>query len=48
LPEPLLPDVTVTQPALLAAVQAHPAGAVTVTLPAPPPLAADWLTGEIE
>ncbi len=32
-PVPLAPEVTVSQLALLAAVQAHPAGVVTVTEP---------------
>jgi hypothetical protein len=35
-PLPAAPDVTVSQPALLVAVQAQPAGAVTVTEPEPP------------
>ncbi len=35
-PDPDAPDVTVSQPSLLAAVHAHPAGAVTATLPLPP------------
>ena len=33
LPDPLAPDVTVSQAALLDAVQAHPVGKVTPTLP---------------
>lgn len=36
-PEPLNPDVTVIQPAVLDAVQLHPAPAVTEILPVPPP-----------
>jgi hypothetical protein len=36
-PDPLAPLVTVSQLALLVAVQVHPAGAVTVTEPLPPP-----------
>jgi len=32
----------------LAAVQGHPADAVTATLPAPPSLPEDWLRGETE
>lgn len=35
-PDPLAPFVTVTQGALLTAVHAHPAPAVTVTAPDPP------------
>jgi hypothetical protein len=37
LPDPEDPAVTVNQPALLTAVHAHPAGAVTLTVPLPPP-----------
>jgi hypothetical protein len=36
LPLPGVPEVTDTKPALLAAVQAQPVGAVTLTLPGPP------------
>jgi len=36
LPDPLAPFVTVTQAALVAAVHAQPAPAVTVTVPDPP------------
>jgi hypothetical protein len=36
LPVPLAPDVIVIQPTLLLAVQAHPPGAVTLTVPLPP------------
>jgi hypothetical protein len=46
-PFPLPPDVTVSHAALLAAVQAHPAGDVTVTDPAPPAAAIAWLAAEI-
>ena len=35
-PLPLEPEVIVIQLALLVAVQAHPFGAVTATLPVPP------------
>ena len=48
LPEPEEPPVTVIQAALLAAVQAHPAPAVTATLPLLSVLGNDWLVGEIE
>jgi hypothetical protein len=44
-PVPDAPDTTVTQPALLTAVQAHPAVAVTVTELLPPALPTDWLVG---
>ena len=37
LPFPLAPDDTDTQPTLLTALQAQPAGAVTLTPPDPPP-----------
>ena len=37
LPLPVAPPVTCIHPALLAAVQLQPAGAVTLTLPDPPP-----------
>ena len=37
LPLPFAPAVMCAQPALLTAVQAHPDGAVTFTLPDPPP-----------
>src|SRR6188768_3489457 len=49
LPEPLAPDVTVIHESLLAAVQPHPAGAVTPTaLPVAAPLPTDWFVGLIE
>jgi hypothetical protein len=48
LPDPLLPPVTVIQPALLTAVQLHPLVAVTPALPVPPEAPKDWLVGEIE
>jgi hypothetical protein len=47
LPVPLAPEVTVIQVALLTAVQAHPAAAVTATVPLVPAATTDWLTGEI-
>jgi hypothetical protein len=47
LPDPEDPAVTVTQAALLTAVHAHPAGAVTLTVPLPPPDATLWDVGEI-
>ncbi len=48
LPLPLLPDVTVIQLLLLAAVQEQPAVAVTLTLPVPPLASKDLLAGEME
>ena len=48
LPVPLAPPVTVIHAALLAAVHAHPAPAVTVLLPLPPAAAKESLVGEIE
>jgi hypothetical protein len=47
-PVPLLPPVTLIHEALLVAVQLQPAGAVTCTLPDPPPDATERLTGEME
>jgi hypothetical protein len=47
-PVPFPPDVIVSQDALLAAVQAHPAPAVTLTLPVPPPAGTLPLGGAIE
>ena len=47
-PVPLAPPVTVIHAALLAAVHAHPAPAVTVLLPVPPAAAKVSLVGEIE
>jgi len=41
LPLPLLLESMVIQMTLLTAVQAHPLGVVTVTLPLPPPVAKD-------
>ena len=47
-PLPLAPDVMVSHPALLVAVQLHPAALVTLTdVPAPPPAPIDWLVGLI-
>ena len=46
-PLPAAPDVTVSQAALLVAVQAQPAGAVTVTEPVPPAAVNAWLVAEI-
>jgi hypothetical protein len=46
LPEPLDPAVTVTHPALLAAVHEQPAAAVTATLPEPPAATKPWDAGE--
>jgi hypothetical protein len=48
LPVPLAPDVIVIQEAPLAAVQAHPLGAVTVTVPEVPEAATDADVGEME
>jgi hypothetical protein len=45
-PVPLAPDVTVSHAAPLAAVHAHPVGAVTVTVPDPPEAATAWLVAE--
>src|SRR5438128_2417781 len=46
LPLPLLAEVRVIQPTSLVAVQLHPAGAVTLTLPSPPLAGKTWLVGE--
>ena len=49
LPLPVAPLVTVNQDVLLLTpVQVHPAGAVTLVEPVPPPATTDWLAGEIE
>ena len=48
LPLPLAPEVTLSQVALLAAVHAQPAPAVTLTVPVPPEAVIDWLVGLIE
>jgi hypothetical protein len=49
LPEPLAPDVTVIQDALLVAVHVHPAVVVTAMGdPLPPPDGSDWLVGLME
>ena len=47
LPDPVAPLVTVIHAALLAAVHAQPAPAVTVLLPVPADAVNDWLVGEI-
>ena len=47
-PVPLAPAVTLIHAALLAAVQAQPAPAVTVLLPVPAAAVNVWLLGEIE
>jgi hypothetical protein len=47
LPVALLPDVTVIQAALLAAVQAHVLSVATVTVLAPPLAATEALSGVI-
>ena len=43
---PLAPDVTVNHDALLLAVHAHPAGAVTATEPDSPGAAIAWLVAD--
>ena len=48
LPDPLLPDETAIQLALLEVVHEQPAGAVTLTDALSPPLLMFWLAGEIE
>ena len=45
LPLPLLPELIVNQAALLLAVHAQPAPAVTFTLPLPPATTKFWLVG---
>src|SRR5688572_30787720 len=47
LPSPLAPDVTVIHGWPEDALQAQPAGAVTVTVPEPPAASKLWLTGSI-
>ena len=47
-PAPLDPELMVTQKALLAAVQLHPAPAETLIEPEPPPTGKDLLVGEME
>jgi len=46
-PVPLAPAVAVSHPALLVVVQAHPAGAVTVSEPVPAAAVNDWLAAEM-
>ena len=48
LPLPDAPELIVIHAALLVAVHAQPAGAVTFVEPLPPPAPTDWLPGEIE
>jgi hypothetical protein len=48
LPLPLLPDVMVSQAALLVAPQTQLVCVATVTLPLPPLEEKDWLVGEME
>ena len=48
LSDPLAPEVTVIQVALLTAVQLHPVEVVTVVDPVPPAAGTDWVDGEIE
>lgn len=47
-PDPLAPPVMDSQPSLLAAVQAHPAGAVIARLPPPPPAPTPAADGDTE
>jgi len=47
-PVPVLPESMVIQAALLAAVQPHPLGSVTLTVSVPPASPKDWLVGAIE
>ena len=47
LPEPVAPEVTVIQVALLTAVQLQPVEVVTVVDPVPPAAGTDWVDGEI-
>jgi hypothetical protein len=48
LPTAVLPDVIVSQAALLVVVQPHPFAVVTFTVPVPPALGNDLLAGEME
>jgi len=48
LPDPLPPELTVIQPALLVAVQVQPEGALTLTEPEPAAAPKELLVGEIE
>jgi hypothetical protein len=48
LPVPVLPEVMLIQPSLLAAAQPHPVPAVTLTLPVPGLAGNEALVGEIE
>lgn len=48
LPLPLEPPVTVIQLAAVVVVHEHPAGAVTVAEPVPPPATTVWLSGATE
>ncbi len=45
---PLLPEVGLSQEALLPTVQVHPEDVVTFRLPDPPDALKDWLVGERE
>jgi len=47
LPDPLPPEVMVSQLAWLLAIQVQLVGAVTLTLPLPPLAVNDWLVGEM-
>lgn len=47
-PEPLIWEMMLIQLALLADIHVQPAGAVTDTVPLPPPAGMVWLVGEIE
>lgn len=46
LPDPLAPALTVTHGSLAVAVQEHPAGLVTDTVPVPPCFGKLWLVDE--
>ena len=48
LPVPVLPEVTLTQPAPEAAVHEQPAGTETLAVPVPPETGKNWLTGDTE
>jgi len=47
LPDPIPVETVVIQLAVLTAVHAHPAAAVTVAVTTAPPATTDWLVGEI-
>ena len=47
IPDPLFPDLMVTQDALLDVVHWQPAEVVTLTLPVPPEELNDWVFGDM-